>query len=126
MQANPARLVFVDETLGRWTVQTFISCLHYHELVTLFVINGTLDDDIFETYVRTELAPTFNKRAVVIWDSLNVHQNTAAYKAIRDRGAWLLFLPRYSPELNPIERPCPNSKLGCERLMLIKATGYVT
>ncbi len=128
MQANPARLIFVDETSvktnmtpirgrspkgvrlvadapsGRWSTQTFIAGLRCHELVAPFVINGAMDGDIFETYVRTQLAPTLNKGDVVIWDNLNVHKNGAAHKAIRERGAWVLFLPRYSPELNPIEK----------------------
>nr|AJW29938.1 transposase [Ochrobactrum sp. LM19] len=85
MQANPARLVFVDETSvktnmtlirgcipkgarlvaeapsGRWNTQTFIVGLRCHELVAPFVINGAMDGDIFETYVRTQLAPCSTK-----------------------------------------------------------------
>ncbi|GLU29354.1 hypothetical protein Brsp01_45870 [Brucella sp. NBRC 12950] len=63
-----------------------------------------MDGDIFETYLRTQLAPMLNKGDAVIWDNLNVHKNGAAHKAISERGAWVLFLPRYSPELNSIEQ----------------------
>lgn len=89
---------------GRWNTQTFIAGLRCHELVAPFVINGAMDGAIFETYIRTQLAPTLNKGDVVIWDNLNVHKNTAAHRAIKERGTWVLFLPRYSPELNPIEK----------------------
>lgn len=41
---------------------------------------------------------------VVVWDNLNVHKSPRAAQAIRDHGAWVLFLPRYSPDLNPIEK----------------------
>ena len=56
---------------------------------------------IFETYVETQLAPTLEKGDVVIMDNLSAHP--AAEKAIRAKGAWILFLPPYSPDLNPIE-----------------------
>ena len=58
---------------------------------------------IFETYVETQLVPTLNGGDVVIMDNLAAHKSTAAEKAIRARGAWILFLPPYSPDLNPIE-----------------------
>jgi transposase len=58
---------------------------------------------IFETYVETQLAPTLEKGDVVIMDNLSAHKSPAAEKAIRAKGAWILFLPPYSPDLNPIE-----------------------
>src|SRR4051794_31294184 len=58
---------------------------------------------IFETYVETQLAPTLSKGDVVILDNLAAHKSIAAEKAIRAKGAWLLFLPPYSPDFNPIE-----------------------
>ena len=58
---------------------------------------------IFETYVETQLAPTLNKGDVVIMDNLAAHKSPLVEQLIRDRGAWVLFLPPYSPDLNPIE-----------------------
>jgi transposase len=62
-----------------------------------------MDRAIFETYVRTQLAPTLQKGDIVILDNLPAHKGSAAEQAVRQRGAWLLFLPPYSPDLNPIE-----------------------
>ncbi|EFM61748.1 ISSpo6, transposase OrfB [Brucella sp. NF 2653] len=59
--------------------------------------------DAFDTYVRTLLAPSLAPGDVVILDNLTVHKSPRAAKAISERGAWLLFLPKYSPDLNPIE-----------------------
>ena len=58
---------------------------------------------IFETYVETQLAPALRPGDVVIMDNLSSHKSERAEKAIRSKGAWLLFLPPYSPDLNPIE-----------------------
>jgi transposase len=60
---------------------------------------------IFETYVETQLAPTLAKGDVVILDNLAAHKSPAAEAAIRAKGAWVLFLPPYSPDLNPIFSP---------------------
>lgn len=59
---------------------------------------------IFETYVETRLAPTLSHGDVVILDNLPAHKSAKAERAVRTRGAWLLFLPPYSPDLNPIEQ----------------------
>ena len=62
-----------------------------------------MDRRIFETYVETQLAPTLEQGDIVIMDNLPAHKSPLAEKAIRDKGAWVLFLPPYSPDLNPIE-----------------------
>jgi hypothetical protein len=56
-----------------------------------------------ETHVRTQLVPTLQEGDIVILDNLPAHKSPAAEQAIRERGAWLMFLPPYSPDLNPIE-----------------------
>ena len=58
----------------------------------------------FDTYVTTQLAPQLEPGDVVVRDNLNFHKSPRAREAIRARGAWVLFLPRYSPNLNPIEK----------------------
>jgi transposase len=62
-----------------------------------------MDRRIFETYVETQLVPTLEKGDIVIMDNLPAHKSPIAEKAILDRGAQVLFLPPYSPDLNPIE-----------------------
>ena len=62
-----------------------------------------MDGDAFVHYIKTQLAPTLQKGDVVILDNLPAHKRKEAENAVRERGAWMLFLPPYSPDLNPIE-----------------------
>jgi transposase len=127
MRAEPARLIFVDETsvktnmcrlrgraprgerlkgqapFGKWETQTFIAGLRCNQLVAPFLIEGAMDGEAFDVYIETQLAPLLNKGDVVILDNLNVHKSPRAAAALAARGACLLFLPKYSPDLNPIE-----------------------
>lgn len=127
MRRHPARLVFVDETsvktnmtplrgrspcgerlmadapFGKWRTQTFIAGLRSEGLVAPWIIEGAMDGPAFETWVRTQLVPTLRPGDVVILDNLNVHKNPRAAEVLADAGAWFLFLPKYSPDLNPIE-----------------------
>ena len=69
--------------------------------------HGTLGDPrreaAFDTYIATQLAPTLERGDVVILDNLSVHKSAKAAATVNERGAWFLFLPQYSPDLNPIE-----------------------
>ena len=56
-----------------------------------------------QSHVETQLAPTLKPGDIVVLDNLPAHKSAAAEKAIRAKDAWLLFLPPYSPDLNPIE-----------------------
>ena len=58
---------------------------------------------IFETWVETQLAPTLKRGDMVILDNLSSHRSEKAAAILKERGAWFLFLPPYSPDLNPIE-----------------------
>ncbi len=121
------RLIFIDETgtttkmtrlrgramkgnrlnckapFGHWGTQTFVAGLRCDGLVAPWVIDAPMNRTIFETYVETQLAPIVKAGDVVILDNLSSHKSERAEKALRARGAWLLFLPPYSPDLNPIE-----------------------
>ena len=88
---------------GHWKTQTFIAGLRCDALTAPFVIDAPMDRRIFETYVETQLAPTLRPGDVVVLDNLPAHKSAAAEQAVRAMGAWLLFLPPYSPDLNPIE-----------------------
>lgn len=121
------RLVFIDETstntkltkrtgwaprgqrykthapFGSWKTQTFIAALRCHGLTAPWIINAPMNRQIFEIYVETQLAPTLSRGDVVILDNVAFHKSETAEELVRARGAWMLFLPPYSPDLNPIE-----------------------
>lgn len=68
-----------------------------------WVIDGAMNAEMFALYIETQLAPTLRPGDVVILDNLSSHKNPGAAAALRSVGAWFLFLPPYSPDLNPIE-----------------------
>jgi transposase len=127
MRFEPHRLVFIDETsvntkmvrlrgrclrgkrlhmdapFGQWGTQTFIAALRCYGLTAPWIIHHAMNRVAFDTYVQTQLAPTLYPGDVVILDNLAVHKSEKAAQALRERGAWFLFLPPYSPDLNPIE-----------------------
>ena len=72
-------------------------------LTAPWVIDAQMDRAICETYVRTELVPTLQEGDIVILDNLPAHKSPAAEQAIRERGAWLMFLPRDGADVNPVE-----------------------
>jgi len=88
---------------GHWRTQTFVAALRHDRLDAPWVIDGTMNRVTFDTYVETQLAPTLNKGDVIILDNLSSHKSVRAAEVLRDVGAWVLFLPPYSPDLNPIE-----------------------
>ena len=88
---------------GHWHTQTFVAALRRDKLTAPWVLDGTMNRSRFETYVETQLAPTLKKGDVVILDNLSSHKSSRAAELLRERGAWFLFLPPYSPDLNPIE-----------------------
>ena len=135
MRRQPARLVFIDETsvktnmtptrgrsprgerlmadapFGRWHTQTFIAGLRCDGLVAPWIIDGAMDGPAFDAYVQTQLAPTLKPGDVVILDNLNVHKSPRAAQALAEVGAWFVFLPKYSPDLNPIEQAFAKLKI---------------
>ena len=128
MKVEPQRLVFIDETwiktnmaplrgwaprgkrlrayapFGHWKTLTFIAALRCDRIEAPFVLDGPINGQAFRLYVETQLAPTLRPGDVVVMDNLGSHKGKAARAAIRSRGAHLLFLPAYSPDLNPIEQ----------------------
>ena len=92
-----------EAPFGGWKTQTFIAGLRCHGLVAPWIVDRAMNRHIFDVYVETQLAPTLSKGDVVIMDNVAFHKSAKAEALIRDRGAWVLFLPAYSPDLNPIE-----------------------
>jgi transposase len=124
---NPERLVFIDETwaktnmtrprgrslcgtrliasvpYGHWKTTTFLAGLRSTGLVAPLVVDGAINGEIFLAYVRQQLIPTLRPDDVVIMDNLSSHKPAGVRQAIESVGAAVLFLPPYSPDLNPIE-----------------------
>lgn len=124
---DPTRLVFVDETWvktnmtrqrgwcargrpllakvphGHWKTLTFLAGLRHDRIVAPLVLDGPINGAAFTAWVEQSLAPTLDPGDVVILDNLGSHKGRAVREAIRNAGAHLLFLPPYSPDLNPIE-----------------------
>ena len=89
---------------GHWKTQTFIAALRHDRIDAPWVIDGPINGELFRVYVEKVLAPTLAPGDVVILDNLGSHKGKAARTAVRAKGAHLIFLPPYSPDLNPIEQ----------------------
>lgn len=89
---------------GRWHTLTFLAALRCDRIVAPCVIDGPINGQSFLAYVEQALVPTLTPGDVVIMDNLGSHKGKAIRQAIRRAGAKLLFLPKYSPDLNPIEQ----------------------
>ena len=83
--------------------QTFIAGLTHDSLIAPWVIKGATDGEAFAAYIRDVLAPELHPGTVIICDNLATHHNKDAAQALKDVGCWFLYLPPYSPDLNPIE-----------------------
>jgi transposase len=121
------RLVFIDETstntkltkrtgwspkgeryrthapFGKWQTQTFIAGLRSHGMIAPWIVDAPMNGRRFEVWVETQLAPELKHGDVVVLDNVGFHKSERAAELVRQRGAWMLFLPPYSPDLNPIE-----------------------
>lgn len=125
---DPTRLAFLDETWtktnmtplrgwgprgervraqvpqGRWKTLTFLATLRHDRLEAPWLLDGPIDGAKFHLYVERVLAPTLRPGDIVVMDNLGSHKGAAIRQAIRAAGAKLFFLPKYSPDLNPIEQ----------------------
>lgn len=89
---------------GRWRTMTFIAALRCDRLEAPCLFDGPINGEIFLAWVRQFLVPTLRPGDIVIMDNLGSHRGKLVRQAIRAVGARLLFLPKYSPDLNPIEQ----------------------
>jgi transposase len=125
---DPARFVFLDETgtatnmarrygrspcgerlvgavpQGHWKTTTFIAGLKQSGIVAPLVLDGPMTGPAFRAYVEQFLAPALEPGNVVVLDNLPAHKVTGVRQAIAAAGASILYLPPYSPDLNPIEQ----------------------
>jgi hypothetical protein len=134
MRLEPHRLVFVDETgtttkmtrlrgrarrgervkasapFGHWATQTFIAALRCDGLTAPWIVDRPMNRSIFDTWVETQLAPTLQPGDVVILDNLASHKSEKARAILKERGAWLLFLPLTAPTSTRSRWPSPSSR----------------
>lgn len=125
---DPARLVFIDETwtktnmtplfgwaprgerlpgsapFGHWKTMTFLAALRHDRIEAPWLLDGPINGERFQIYVEKLLVPSLQPGDIVIMDNLGSHKSKAVRQAIRQAGAKLFFLPKYSPDLNPIEQ----------------------
>ena len=89
---------------GRWKTMTFLAALRHDRIDAPWFIEGPINGESFRTYVEKVLVPTLRPGDIVIMDNLGSHKSRAVRQFIRSVGAKLFFLPKYSPDLNPIEQ----------------------
>ena len=89
---------------GHWQTMTFVAGLRHDGISAPCVFDGPINGESFLAYVTQILVPTLQPGDIVIMDNLGSHKGRAVRAAIRAAGAHLLFLPPYSPDLNPIEQ----------------------
>jgi transposase len=126
---DPARLVFLDETAantkmvrlsgrcargerlighvpqGHWKTITFVAALRRNGMRASRTVDGPMTAKKFLAWVEQCLVPTLRRKDIVMMDNLPAHKAAGVRKAIEARGATLRYLPKYSPDLNPIEMP---------------------
>lgn len=125
---DPDRFVFLDETgaatnmvrrtgwslrgerlvdvapFGHWKTTTFLAGLRASGIVAPLVLSGPMRGEIFRAYTEQFLAPALAPGDVVVMDNLAAHKVAGVREAIEAVGASVLYLPPYSPDLNPIEK----------------------
>lgn len=89
---------------GHWKTSTFVAGLRCDGLTAPLVIDGAMNGETFLAYITQFLAPTLSSGDIVVMDNLPSHKVAGVREAIEAAGATLLYLPPYSPDLNPIEQ----------------------
>ena len=89
---------------GHWNTMTFLAALRHDRIDAPFLLDGPINRESFLVYVREALAPTLAPGDIVIADNLACHKHPDVRRALRAVGARLILLPKYSPDLNPIEQ----------------------
>ena len=100
---------------GHWKTTTFTCGLRCDGLVAPWVLEGPMNGDAFRVYIEKVLAPTLSRGDTVVVDNLASHKVAGVREAIEAVGAKLLYLPPYSPDLNPIELAFAKFKTGLRK-----------
>lgn len=137
---DPLKLVFLDETalstamarrfgwaprgercrasvpFSHWETQTLIAALRWDRIDAPMAIDGALDGTAFLAYVERFLAPTLSAGETVLMDNVRTHKVAGVRAAIEAKGARVVYLPPYSPDFNPLEKPFAKIKSFLERI----------
>jgi transposase len=89
---------------GHWKTMTFLAALRHDRIEAPWLIDGPINGERFRLYLERVLLPTLKPGDILIMDNLGSHKGKAVRRMIRSAGARLIFLPKYSPDLNPIEQ----------------------
>lgn len=89
---------------GHWKILTILSALNLYGLLATMTIEEATDGDIFLAFIEQVLCPKLRPGDVVVMDNLSAHKVAGVRELIQAAGAALLYLPPYSPDLNPIEK----------------------
>lgn len=140
LDLDPLKLVFIDETaistnmarrfgwapegercrasipFGHWKTKTLIAALRWERIDAPMTIDGALDGAAFLTYVEHVLAPTLSAGETVVMDNVRTHKVAGVRAAVEAKGAKVLYLPPYSPDFNPIEKPFSKIKSILQRI----------
>jgi transposase len=124
---DPAKLIFIDETWaktnmtrlrgrsprgerliakvphGHWKTSTLIAALDHQAIRCSTTVDGSVNSDVFEAFIQQVLVPKLTPGDTVVMDNLSSHKGQRVRAMIESAGATLLYLPPYSPDLNPIE-----------------------
>ena len=104
---------------GHWKTTTFLAALRTSGLTAPLVLDGAINGEFFLAYVRQQLVPTLRAGDIVIMDNLASHKKRGVRETIETVRATILYLPPYSPDLNPIENAFSKFKWmlksSCER-----------
>jgi transposase len=103
---------------GHWKTTTFLAALRHDGLTAPMVVDGAINGELFLAYVEQILLPTLRKGDIVVMDNLSSHKVAGVQKAIESVGAQVLYLPPYSPDLNPIEIVFSKLKMLVRKLKL--------
>lgn len=89
---------------GHWKTMTFIAGLRIDDITAPWCLDRAMNGDTFKAYLVTQLAPTLRPGDIVIADNLSSHKVAGVREIIKSCGATMIYLPPYSPDLNPIEQ----------------------
>jgi transposase len=96
--------IHADVPHGHWKTLTFLAALRHDGIKAPFVLDGPINGEAFLAYIEQVLVPVLHPGDIVILDNLGSHKGQHARRLVRAAGAHLIFLPPYSPDLNPIEQ----------------------
>lgn len=89
---------------GHWKILTILGAMSLHGMIATMTIEEATDTEIFLAYVEQVLCPALQSGDVVVMDNLSSHKVNGVRELIQQAGAEVLYLPPYSPDLNPIEK----------------------